>query len=60
MQPGNLATSPVLLPLAPLGMALGFWLHRRIDPVTFFRICHGLLLVTGAKLSWDGLRGLLA
>ena len=58
--PGNLATSFILLPLAPLGMALGFWLHRRIDPVLFFRICHGLLLLTGAKLSWDGIRGLLA
>lgn len=58
--PGNLATSLVLLPLAPLGMALGFWLHRRIDPVLFFRICHALLLVTGIKLAWDGARGLLA
>lgn len=59
LQPGNLLTSLVLLPLAPLGMGLGFWLHRRIDPVLFFRICHGLLLVTGVKLSWDGLAGLL-
>ncbi|BBK32219.1 hypothetical protein EDC65_1019 [Stella humosa] len=58
--PGNLATSLVLLPLAPIGMGLGFWLHRRIDPVMFFRICHGLLLVTGVKLVWDGLRGLAA
>jgi len=60
LQPGNLATSLALLPLAPLGMGLGFWLHRRIDPVLFFRICHGLLLVTGVKLVWDGLAGLLA
>jgi uncharacterized membrane protein YfcA len=57
--PGNLATSFVLLPLAPLGMGLGFWLHRRIDPVLFFRICHFLLLLTGLKLAWDGARGLL-
>ena len=55
----NLRTSLVLLPLAPAGMALGFWLHRRIDPVLFFRICYGLLLVTGAKLLWDGIPDLL-
>ncbi|MCC7276334.1 MAG: sulfite exporter TauE/SafE family protein, partial [Alphaproteobacteria bacterium] len=57
---GNLATSAALLPLAPAGMALGFWLHRRIDQVLFFRICHGLLLATGAKLLWDGLRTLVS
>ncbi|MGE0718349.1 MAG: sulfite exporter TauE/SafE family protein [Alphaproteobacteria bacterium] len=55
---GNLATSLALMPLAPAGMALGFWLHRRIDALLFFRICHGLLLVTGGKLLFDGLRAL--
>lgn len=55
---GNLATSAALLPLAPAGMALGFWLHRRIDALVFFRICHWLLLLTGTKLLWDGLRAL--
>ena len=39
---------------------MDFWLHRPIDAALFFRICHGLLLVTGIKLVWDGLAGLLA
>jgi hypothetical protein len=46
----NLATSLVLLPLAPLGIHLGRWLLRRIDGVLFYRIVYGLLLITGVKL----------
>jgi len=53
----NLATSFVLLPLAPIGVRLGRWLHDRFDEATFYRLVYGLLLVTGLKLlseAWPG------
>jgi uncharacterized membrane protein YfcA len=51
----NLLTSLVLLPLAPLGIRLGRWLHDRIDDVLFYRVTYGLLLLTGLKLVAEGL-----
>jgi len=51
----NLATSLVLLPLAPAGIWLGAWLHHRIDERIFFRVVYASLIALGAKLVWDGL-----
>lgn len=51
----NMATSLVLLPLAPLGVWLGVRLVRRIDPALFYRLFNLGLLLTGIKLLWDGL-----
>lgn len=50
----NLATSAVLVPLAPLGIWLGVHIMRRLREETFYRVCYALLLVVGAKLLWDG------
>lgn len=55
----NLATSLVLAPLAPLGIWLGVRLHRPVGHALFYRICYGMLFVTGLKLLWDGLQPLL-
>lgn len=55
----NLSTSIILLPLAPAGMALGFWMHSRVSEDLFYRIAYSLLFVAGVKLLWDGTRGLL-
>ena len=55
----NLATALVLSPLAPLGMWLGIRLHKRVSARLFYRVCYGLLAVTGAKLMWDGVAGFL-
>jgi hypothetical protein len=52
----NLATSVLLLPLAPLGVWLGVWLARRIEPSWFYRVAYAGMAATGAKLLWDGLR----
>jgi len=54
----TLATSLVLLPLAPAGVMLGKWMNARISQNGFYRICYTLLFVTGCKLLWDGLGGL--
>ena len=54
----NLATAAVLAPLAPIGVRLGAWLHDRIDEQLFYRLSYGFLLLTGLKLTWDGVRHL--
>ena len=50
----NLVTSLALMPLAPLGVWLGVWATRRIDPAWFYRIAYTGMFLTGAKLLWDG------
>jgi uncharacterized membrane protein YfcA len=54
---GNLATSAVLLPLAPVGVYLGIWMQRHVSDAQFYRLLYALLLVTGVKLTWDGVFG---
>ncbi len=51
----NMATSVVLMPLAPIGVWLGVWLTRRIKPTWFYRIAYTGMGLTGAKLLYDGL-----
>ena len=38
LQFDNLLLSLVLVPLAPLGIALGHWLVRHIEPATYYRV----------------------
>lgn len=52
----NMATSVVLMPLAPLGVWLGVRFVRRVDQRLFYRLIHLGMFLTGAKLLWDGLR----
>ncbi len=53
----NLATSALLLPLAPLGVWAGVWLVRRVHPTWFYRLAYAGMAVMGLKLLWDGLAG---
>jgi len=55
----NLATSLVLMPAAILGTFAGVWLHKRVADRWFYRICYFFVLVTGAKLLYDGLSGVI-
>jgi hypothetical protein len=55
---GNMTTALALSPLAPLGVALGLWLHGRVNARLFYRIIYGLTFVSGVKLVYDGLAGL--
>jgi hypothetical protein len=57
--PANLATTGVLLPLAPLAMMAGIWATRRIPQAPFYTIAYASLLVIGVKLIWDGLARIL-
>ena len=52
----NMATSLVLLPLAPVGVWMGVRLARRISPAWFYRALYVGMFFTGIKLLWDGLR----
>lgn len=49
----NLATSLVLLPLAPVGVWFGVRMARRVDPKLFYQLIHLGLFLTGVKLVWD-------
>jgi len=51
----NMATSLLLVPLAPLGVWLGVKLVRRMKPGLFYGLFNIGLLLTGLKLLWDGL-----
>ncbi len=55
MELRNLGTSLLLLPLAPIGVWLGVWLVRRVDPTWFYRLAYAGMAATGLKLLWDGL-----
>ncbi|MBX3643823.1 MAG: sulfite exporter TauE/SafE family protein [Rubrivivax sp.] len=52
----NMVNSLLLLPLAPVGVWLGVWLTRRIQPRWFYVLAYAGMFLTGAKLLWDGLR----
>ena len=55
---GNLTTSLVLAPLAPIGVWLGVKLHHRVNEKYFYNLCYIFLFVTGIKLLYDGFAGL--
>ena len=55
----NLATSIVLLPLAPVGVLVGVRIARRINAVLFYRFIYAGMFLTGCKLVWDGFAHLL-
>ncbi len=54
LSPGNLMTSALLLPLAPIGMMLGLWLHDIVPEKPFYRIIYAMIFLVGLKLLWDG------
>lgn len=54
----NLSTSLVLAPLAPIGIGLGVWLHKRVSDRIFFHFVYTMLFVVGLKLVYDGIGGL--
>jgi uncharacterized membrane protein YfcA len=51
----NLKTSLVLMPLAPISILLGVWLHNRVSERVFFSVAYASLFLVGVKLMWDGL-----
>jgi uncharacterized protein len=52
----NMATSLLLLPLAPIGVWLGVKLTRYVSANWFYRLAYTGMFLTGTKLLYDGLR----
>ncbi|MBC7917783.1 MAG: sulfite exporter TauE/SafE family protein [Rhodoferax sp.] len=52
----NMATSLLLLPIAPIGVWVGVRMARRISQVLFYRFIYVGMFLTGVKLLWDGLQ----
>lgn len=52
---GNLTTSLVLLPLAPIGVALGVWLNKRVSNEMFYQIIYAMIFLVGIRLCWEAL-----
>lgn len=57
MAPSNLLTSLVLLPLAPIGVALGVWMNRTLSNELFYRIIYTAIFIVGISLFWEVLGG---
>jgi uncharacterized protein len=55
----NMWSAATLLPFAIVGVGVGLWLRNRISPTWFYRVAWILLFITGAKLLYDGVMGLL-
>ena len=53
------ATSAVLMPAAILGTFAGVWLHKRVNDTLFYQFCYVFVFLTGCKLLFDGLAGVL-
>jgi uncharacterized membrane protein YfcA len=53
----NLKTSLVLLPLAPIGIEIGYRLHLKVSDRQFYSIVYLLLFGVGVKLVYDGITG---
>ncbi len=51
----NLTAALLFSPLAPLGVWLGVWLHKRVSEQAFFGVSYGLLFASGVKLIYDAL-----
>ncbi|PKM30279.1 MAG: hypothetical protein CVV07_07645 [Gammaproteobacteria bacterium HGW-Gammaproteobacteria-11] len=54
----NLLTALVLLPLAPLGVRMGFWMLQRSNDRLIYQLCYVFLFATGCKLLYDGFTAL--
>jgi hypothetical protein len=50
----NLLTSLILMPLAPIGVRLGYYLLHKVSEAFIYRLCYFFLFIVGVKLLFDG------
>ncbi|MGI9272649.1 MAG: sulfite exporter TauE/SafE family protein [Woeseiaceae bacterium] len=55
----NLSSSAALVILAPIGVWIGAWLHKRVSDRFFFAFVYALLFIVGIKLVYDGVAAFL-
>lgn len=53
----NLTTALILMPIAPLGVVIGFKVLNRISNRLVYQLSYGFLVIVGVKLLWEGLAG---
>ena len=51
----NLTASLILMPFAPVGVRLGYWMLHHIEQKSFYSLLYLFLLLSGCKLVYDGL-----
>ncbi|WP_026381403.1 sulfite exporter TauE/SafE family protein [Afifella pfennigii] len=56
----NLATSAVLLPIAPFATLFGAWLVKMVSPHFFYALSYAMVLLVSVKLIFDGVSALLS
>jgi uncharacterized protein len=55
---GAFYTALILTPLAPLGVAAGYYLHKQVSDTFFYWISYGFLFLAGIKLLIEGGMGI--
>lgn len=55
----NLATSAVLLPLAPFATLTGVWAVKKVSQEGFYGVMYTAVSIVSLKLIWDGLTAIL-
>ncbi|MEZ5812452.1 MAG: sulfite exporter TauE/SafE family protein [Rhizobiaceae bacterium] len=55
----NLAASAVLVPIVPVAVLAGVVIVRRMDREVFYPFMYTMVLLVGAKLTWDGVSVIL-
>ncbi|MEP0519500.1 MAG: sulfite exporter TauE/SafE family protein [Hyphomicrobiales bacterium] len=55
----SLQISLAFAPFVPVGIFIGFHLHKVVSQTVFTRVAYGFLLLSGFKLLWDGIAGVL-
>lgn len=53
------ATIMLCVPVAVIGVWIGWLLHKKLDQRRLYQACYALLVITSLKLLWDGVRGYL-
>ena len=51
----NMIISLILLPLAPIGIIIGYYLHKRVSEKIFYNLIYIFLAIGGFKLIYDGI-----
>ena len=51
----NLMTSLILMPIAPLGIWMGYWLLHRLSEKLVYRILYVSLFILGVKMILEGI-----
>ena len=55
LAPSYMVISLILLPLAPVGIIIGYYLHKKVSEKIFYKFIYFFLAIGGFKLIYDGI-----